>query len=433
MRIVPERVRQHWNDLWETLWFLPALISVAGSALAIAMLRLDAAYPRGNERLWFLYTGDADSARDLVAALLSGMITMTALAVSITMVVLTLAAGQLGPRLIRKFISDRVTQGVLGLFIATILYLLIVLRTIHGDFGVPHAAVTLGSTLAGASLFVLLFFVHKLARSTNSDSVVEAVADDLQRGITARLREGEPDTPPAPAAPEDAAWISSGASGYVQAIDLDELVGAAQEAEAVLHVLVRPGHFVLAEARCVAAAPAKACSDALRDRVRAAFVVGKQRTPGQDLEYDVRQLVEIALRALSPGINDPFTAIAVIDHLSAGLARIFALALEPALVKDARGAVRVVRSVSDYAGLVGAAFDQIRESAGGKPSILIRLSEALERLAVEARSPEQRAALLDQIEKVWRAGQRSIGEGRDLEDLARRHRAALSRLGGEGP
>ncbi len=428
MRIAPERIRQHWNALWDTLWFVPALVSVAGCGLALALLRADATEPEAGGRLWFLYTGDAGSARDLVGALLSGIITMTSLAVSITMVVLTLAAGQLGPRLIRKFMSDRTTQVVLGLFIATILYLLIVLRTISGQSGVPHLAVTAGSALAGLSMFVLLFFIHKLARSTNSDSVVEAVADDLRGGIAARMPEGPPTAPPAVTPPDNAAWASPGESGYIQAIDFGLLARTASDADAVLHLTVRPGHFVLADAACVAVAPSGACSDALRDRVRAAIVIGPQRTPAQDLEYDMRQLVEIALRALSPGINDPYTAIAVIDHLSAALARIFARALEPAEFKDDSGVVRVIRSVSNYAGLADAAFDQIREAGSDKPSILIRLSEALERLGPEARSAEQRQALFDQIEKVWRAGQRSIAEGRDLDDLERRYRMARERI-----
>ncbi|NYZ11434.1 DUF2254 domain-containing protein [Azospirillum sp. RWY-5-1] len=423
------RLRHTWMFVRTSLWFVPVLMGAVAVMFAVLMVDSDFGLPDGVTEFWLIYSGDADSARELMSALLSGMITMTSLVVSITMVVLTLAAGQIGPRLIRTFIQDRVTQGVLGLFLADILYLLVVFRTIDGTqaTGVPHLAVTIGTALTMLCLFVLLFFIHKLARSIIYDNVVQVVAAELDHCVR-RLLPERPGVCPTPPPERDPGWVALAQDGYVQEIDTDALVDAARRAGAILRLHARPGHYVLSRGEHVAVEPASTRSPDLVTAVRGAFIIGSERTPTQDLEFGIRQLVEMSTRALSPGINDVFTALAVIDSLSSSLGHIFERGLEPSVLCDADGRIRVVRSVSDYDGMVGAAFDQIRQTGAGKPAVLIRLADSIARLAPYVRNDGQRRPLLEQLDMIAIAAEQTVSIPRDHGALKLRCAEARRRL-----
>jgi len=427
---VKGRLRYYWMFLRESLWFVPLLMSLAAVALAVLLVTRGPVLPDGAAELWLVYSGDPESARQLMGALLSGIITMTSLVVSITVVVLTLAAGQLGPRLVRNFIGDPQTQAVLGLFVATILYLLVVFRSIGtpSDNAIPHFAITVGTALSALCLFVLLFFVHKLARSIMYDNAVRDVSHQLRASIDLLLPENADAGKMPPPVPEDAVWFGLGEDGYVQAVDFDMLVRKACEADAVLWLDVRPGHFALVRGRHLAVHPPEACDEAFRRSIRQAFIVGTERTPTQDLEYGIRQLVEMSLRALSPGINDVYTALTVIDMLSSALSRIFERPLQVAVLCDKTGALRVVRNVTDHDGLVRAAFDQIRQAGATMPAVLIRVAEALEALAPYVSDEPRRQPLLAQIALIEAAGERSDFLDRDREALRVRCRSARDSL-----
>lgn len=390
------------------LWIIPALISLAALLLAYAVLAHGSvlSQPRGTH-LWWIYSGDAGTARGLLSSLLSGLMTMTSLVVSMTFVILTLAANQLGPRLIGTFMADRQIQAVLGLFLGTILYTLIVLRSLDerlGPDGVPHLAITVASGLTVACLFALLFYVHKIARSIIADTVVERVGRDLRQTVRATLSEkGDgSDRDPPPLAPS-AGSVSLDRSGYIQTIDYEALIEAARRAGAVLRVEVRAGHFVLKQGRHVGVHAAMPPDEAAA-AIRSAFVIGSERSPAQDLEYAIRQLVEIALRALSPGINDPFTAIAVLDRLGAALEDVVSRPPQPAVLRDGDGAVRVVADRSTTGGLLDAAFDLIRQAGSGHPAVLIRMADVFGQLAPALRADARAAVLghLDRLEETAR-------------------------------
>lgn len=426
---------QRWREaVRSSLWFVPAMMGAAGAALAVLLLSSDFGLPDDRAEFWLLYAGDAGSARELLSALLSGMITMTSLVVSITMVVLTLAAGQIGPRLIRTFIQDRTTQAVLGLFLADIIYLLIVFRTIDGEGtdGVHHLAVTVGTGLTTFCLFVLLFFVHTLARSIIYDNVVRNVAAELHDTALRLLPEPQEACSRPPGLGDDFSWVTLGADGYVQTVDFQALIEAGREADAVIRLDIRPGHYVLSRGEHVAVHPARARTEDLCRRIRAAFVLGPERTPVQDIEFGISQLVEMATRALSPGINDVFTALAVIDNLASSLAFIFARGLEAPAGLDGNGTVRLVRTVPDYESMIGAAFDQIRQSGSGNPAILVRLADSIAALGPHLRDDDQRAALLEQLAMIEEAGERNIAVSRDLRILGGRCARARSRLESRG-
>lgn len=423
------RLHHTWMFIRSSLWFVPVLMGTVAVALAILLVRNGDGLPDSVTEFWLIYSGDADSARELLAALLSGMISMTSLVVSITMVVLTLAAGQIGPRLIRTFIQDRVTQAVLGLFLADILYLLVVFRTIGGlkSGGVPHLAVTVGTALTTLCLFVLLYYIHRLARSIIYDNVVQVVARELHHSAE-RLLPDKPGVCPDPPPETTSAWVALGSDGYIQEIDTDALVKALQGAGAIVRLHVRPGHYVMQRGEHVAIEPAEACTPEMVDAVRGTFIIGSERTPSQDLEFGIRQLVEMSTRALSPGINDVFTALAVIDSLSSSVGHIFERGLEPPVLCDGEGRIRVVRNVTDYEGIVGAAFDQIRQAGVANASVLIRLADAIARLAPYVRIEGQRRPLLEQLDMILSVADDTISMARDRAILKDRCNEARQRL-----
>jgi uncharacterized membrane protein len=400
------RVRNILALLRGQLWIIPLLLSALALALAFWLLTggadLLADLDGGH---WWLYSGDASTARGLLSSLLSGLMTMTSLIVSVTFVILTLAANQLGPRLISTFMADRQIQTVLGLFLGTILYVLVVLRSLDetlGPEGVPHIAVTIGSVLTIVCLFALLFYVHKVARSIIADNIVAQVAEDLHSNIRDMLPDGanaaEPSLPDL--LQPRAGAVSLDRTGYIQVIDYDALVALACREQALLQVKVRAGHFVLRNGEHVVVHAEQPLRLEAIKAVQSAFVVGTERSPAQDLEYSLRQLVEIALRALSPGINDPFTAIAVINQLAAALEEVFQRSLQPAVWYDKGGAVRLIAQRSDIPGLADAAFDAIRQAASTMPAMLIRMADVLGQLAPSLRSEVMRETVTGHLGKL---------------------------------
>ena len=422
-----------WNFLFwlnGRLWLIPAVMSIAALGLAYVLLGPGIEVLDDLTETWWLYSGDAGTARDLLSTLLAGMITMTSLVVSITVVVLSLAANQLGPRLIYNFIEDRRIQAVIGLFVATILYTLLALRTIGDDLGegaaVPHVAVTVASVLTIACLFALLYHVNLIAHSIVSDTIVRDVANSLDR-VVARL----PQDPQQAA--EDAAEISwrhrcstsLGVSGYVQVIQYDELKKLAEKHDLQIVLHIRAGHFVLRDTDHFEVRSHEPVPDEVLGEISNSVIVGTGRTPTQDLEYSMRQLVEIAMRALSPSLNDPFTALAVVNRLAAALEIVSRRHLPAREYRDGEGRLRVIADASDFEGLVDVAFNQIRQAAASSPSVLIGLARRLSDLLEVAATSEQKQAITKHLNMLERAAH-AIPEPNDREDLRSVIEAALS-------
>jgi uncharacterized membrane protein len=409
------RLSMIWNRLVNGLWALPMLM-VAGAAL-LAVLAVSLFIDPVANVPWWLYSGDAKAASGFLANLLTAMITMATLAISITMVVLTLAAQSLGPRLIDIFMGDTRTKLVLGLFIGTVVYLLIVLRSVVGDTdSVPNLAVTIGTGLVIVSVIVLLFFVHHLARSIVSDTIIRRVGDLLDGWIEDRFPEEATDRSDAPdnlaALAADGKAIAATATGYIQAIDHDAIIKAACQAVGTVELEVRPGHFVLAGDAIGRVTPEDSMNDPLEKSITEAIVIGASRTPIQDIEYPIRQLVEIALRALSPGVNDPFTAIAVIDRLAGSIAAIMTRGEPQSVWRDENDVIRLLLPTTSFDGILDAAFNQIRQAGAGKPAILICLVDRLGQLLGQA-NDQQAKPILRHIERARATVEESVRDDSD--------------------
>lgn len=410
-----------WDGIRSSLWALPFAMVVAAAALAYGALHIDLSSAAGGWA-WFLFSGSSSQAPEFLSSLVGAMITMATLAISITMVVLTLAAQQLGPRLIRSFMADRRTQGALGLFVATVVYLLLILRsTYDAAASVANLAVTLGTTLVLLSVATLLLFVHHLARSIIADNVVDRVGAQLDADINRLLPEQDADRPEPP--PEcdfktdlATATVDLIHGGYVQAVDFAAIARAARETHAVVELAIRPGQHAVPGGIIARVSPQMAARGPLAKAIQSAVLVGRERTAVQDLEYSVHQLVEIALRALSPGINDPYTAIAAIDRLTLSLRTAMSRGEAQTIWRDDDKITRLVAPSSGFAGVTDAAFNQIRQLSGGMPAVLIRIADNIGQL-LRLANDAQRPVLEKHLRLVVNAGGRSIPDEDDRNDL----------------
>jgi uncharacterized membrane protein len=347
--------------------------------------------------------------------------------VSITMVVLTLAAQQLGPRLIRSFMADRRTQATLGLFVATVVYLLLVLRSVYGGTeSVPNLAVTGGTVLVLLCLVALLVFVHHLARSIIADNTIDRVGNALDDDVARLLPESDLETPDPPAKTprENGAPFMLQHGGYIETVYYGGIVDIATSANAVIELSFKPGRHVIEGGTFAWVAPAEAATASMGEQLEACLQLGGERASIQDLETSIRQLVEVALRALSPSISDPFTAMAVVDRLTTSLAKIMGRGQPQCVWTDDEGKVRLVAPRSTFADILQEAFRQIRQHAQDQPAVLIRLVESLGQLLAQA-NPAQRPALEKEIEIVVETGRRNIAQREDLATLEERAKIAL--------
>ncbi len=430
------RLTHGWEALRSSYWFVPALMALGAGALAFGMVALDGRVgSEAVESLGWIYTGGPEGARGVLSTIAGSMITVAGVTFSVLVVALSLAASQFGPRVLGSFMRDAGNQFVLGAFVGTFLYCLLVLRTVRGgeEAGrfVPHLAVTLGVAMAVLGVGVLIYFVHHAAVSIQVTSVIAALAEDLDAGVE-RLFPGEAEAvAPAGAMPAPSASVDARRDGYVQAIDFSRLVELAGGCSATLRLEPRIGSFVARGDTLAWVHPPGAASE-LGDDVRGAFVLGSRRTPSQDVEFSVQQLVDVAVRALSPGINDPFTAAACVDRLGAALARVAERPDARGVHRDGRDTVRVLADPVGFEGLAEAAFSPIRQYAGGSEVVLLRLLDALARIARHVRGEDRRESVRDHAARVLATAGRHLEHAADRAAVAERHRTvekALRRSG----
>jgi uncharacterized membrane protein len=338
--------------------------------------------------------------------------------------------------MLRNFIRDRSTQLTLGTFVATFVYAVLVLGSIgvesHGDF-VPHISVTVTLGLMVADLAVLIYFIHHTATSIQLPQVIASIAADLAVAIREQgSGNTEPHDKAGPAAAELVARAEAGGaallapvSGYVQFIRHQNLVRLATEADAVINLEHRPGHFVVQGHRFASVWPPEAAPH-IRQALGRAHVVGPHRTLSQDVSFGIDQLVEIALRALSAAINDTFTVLTCVDWLGESLCKIVAQWHPARVHRDERGFIRVIAPEPSYDRLMQRSFEKLRQSSLGQPAVMIRLLDALARIMAETASPAQRRVLLEQAAMINRGCERSVPEAADRADIQRRYEAVLT-------
>ncbi len=364
-------------------------------ALSFALINIDARINADAVRnIDWLYTFGPEGARAILSAIASSMITVAGLTFSITMLTLQLASSQFGPRLLRNFMRDRGNQLVLGTYIATFVYCLLVLRTVRGTeeaHFVPHIAVAVGVMLALASIAVLIYFIHHVANAIRIETLLKELAAETRSSID-RLypqRIGHDPAPsdqvaPHPQFPSDFERrmhaVYSEQSGYVQRVDSDALMKLATKHDLTVKTHAPPGYFVWGSHALLSAYPAEAVTKDAAVQLRSAFVIGAERTPEQDLEFSIRRIVEIAQRALSPGINDPTTAIYCIDRLGEAFGCLAERETPSPLRMDDEGRLRVLAETTDPGKLARKAFSAVARYGKGDSDVCDKLRETLDAL-----------------------------------------------------
>jgi uncharacterized membrane protein len=431
-------------------------MAVLAAAAALGSVALDHAI--GNEwvrDLGWVWAGSADGARSVLSVVAGSVMTVVSIVFSITITALAQTSSHFGPRVLRNFTSDRGNQFVLGTFIATFVYCLLVLRTVRSieeSSFVPYLSVNIGVVLALASLAVLIFFIHHISQSIQAENLIAEVGTDFQHALPVLFpdRIGQ-ESERADAAqeeqcqrescqPSEQAWqearvIAASGNGYVQRIDDERLMQLACQHDLILRLVRRPGDFVAQNSPLLGVLPPSRVVDEVERQLRGCFSLGTHRTPHQDAGYPLQQLVEIAAHALSPGINEPFTALTCIDWLGASLRGVAEREIPSPLRRDESGQLRVLARPLSFSELAATAFDQIRLYGAQNPDVVARLLDTIAELASHLHRDEDRLTLArharligqdadvianeadrQRIQQCLEQALRALAAGRDLHD-----------------
>jgi uncharacterized membrane protein len=428
-------VESDWRDeaLRTNLWLIPAIEGAAAVALFAVTLSIDHAAFHGELRLpsWVI-SGSPDAARQILSSLAGALITVVGVVFSIMIVTLTLASTQFGPRMLRTFIRDRGTQLTLGTFVATFFYAMLALISIGATF-VPHLSVTVALALTAIDLGVLIYFIHHTATAIQLPEVIASVARDLAGAIDAEkaLSAGDADLVNGPSAgvlqarlDRAGRVVTAPVSGYLLFVRHATLVRIAAESDAVIRLHYRPGHF-LTQGHPVATVWPPEAAGAIGRRLEDVHITGPLRTLSQDIAFGIDQLVEIAIRALSPAVNDTFTALTCIDWLGDSLCKIAVDWHPHTCHRDRGGVIRLITVPVSYERLVQRSFEKVRQAADGMPAVLIRQLDALAKVMAVA-PPARSQVLLDQAAMIQRVSQRTVPEPADQADITVRYEALLA-------
>jgi uncharacterized membrane protein len=380
---------------------LPAIGTLLCAVLAVALVRIDSRLQAENGTLQdvFLFGGGAEGARGVLSAIAGSIVTVTGTIFSIVIVALQLASGQFTPRVMRHFTGDRINQSVLAAMIATFTYCLLVLRTVRsadderGAF-VPALSITVAILLALVCVGGLILFIHHAAKQLQVPFILQRAAKDTRRLIDETFSEvGSRAAPDVSLPGSEPGIVRARGGGYLQDIDLDQLRGIARDRDLTIHVLHPFGTGVLTNMPLahVWRSGGPVTGDDLRG-IRDTMVVGIERTLHHDVTFGFRQIADIAVKALSPGINDPTTATQALDTLTDLLVRAGNRG-HPETVTWADGRPVIVRETVTFARLVDVAFTQIRHYGADDVVVMTHLLDGLGRVAELV--PDRNRAILD--------------------------------------
>lgn len=429
------RLRHWWHETRSSFWFVPAVIVLGAVGLATGLIALDATVELHVDKRWPLVFGaGAAGSRGLLTAVASSMITVAGVVFSITIVALSLTSSQYTSRILRNFMRDRMNQVVLGVFVGIFAYCLVVLRTIRGgDEGafVPSLAVLGGLALAFVGIAVLIHFIHHISLSIQASNIIAAAAEEtigaLDHLFPKELGDNSDDDLDVvtAAALVELTWtaVAAQSTGYIESVDGDALLALAQKHETILRMERGIGDFVAEGVPLVSVAGSGVLDEEIVTQLNGGYVIGRQRTVQQDVGFGIRQIVDIGMKALSPGVNDTTTAVMCVDYLGAILARLAARGIASRHRFD-QGELRLIARGPSFKSLLAEAFDQIRQNAVGNVAVLTRQLQTLETIASQTANVRRRQALRQQADLITAVAERTIPSPHDVAGI----RTCLSRL-----
>jgi len=423
-----------WQRAHSSLWFIPALFVLSAAVMSAVALKVDAELGAVGASGWWLFTGSASGARTVLSVIAGSLITVIAVAFSVTIIAIQQASTQFTPRVLRNFTRDRGNQIVLGTYIATFAYSLLVLRRVReasadGEGFVPSVAISTAMLLALVSLALLVYFIHHISESLQVSSLLSSIRRELDRELirmfpaTLGQDEGEPADFDASLAEWAAERVGHEATavcddeGYLRRIDEEELTAVVADGTRFVSIDVQIGQYVRPGDVLVRAWSDQPLGDDFTERARGAFQLDRNRSLQQDPLFGIRQIVDIGVKALSPGINDPTTAEQALDQLGGALT-VLASRSMPSPMRVLANSARVLFRTPTFADYVDASFAQIRRAARSNLHVSQYLINILRMLLVQS-SSSRASSLRHQIEEVM--------VGFDGEGLTDSERGALSR------
>jgi len=430
------QLRALWWKISQSLWFLPTIMVLVAVILAVGLVDAEVYVQIKLGDYWPRVFGvGPDGARGMLTAIASSMITVAGVVFSVTIVALSLAASQYSPRVLRTFSSDRPTQLVLGVFVAIFVYCLVVLRTIRGgddNSYVPSLAVLGGLILALIGTGFLIFFIHHMAASIQPSAILSRISDATLTAIQVLFPEdlGAPAEDEETLAPaSDAVWttVSAPVTGYLISVSDSGLLEFAKVSGRVVRMEAGIGEFVIEGRPLASLSGSRTVSREDAEQLAKNYSFDRQRTLEQDATFGLQQIVDIAVKALSPGVNDASTAVLCIDRITQILACLAVRRIETPF-RASEGELRVVARGPSFSDLVHVAYGALRSEARGNAMVLMRLVWSLEELAAVTTDTSRRRVLADQAERTLRHIQQQEPPSAELNEVQERARALAKSL-----
>jgi len=392
-------LRQVAHDVDASLLFRPALVTAALAGLAFLVIGLDLPEPSAGS--WArIFVVEPAAAQSVLSVIAGSMMSVVSIVYAVLLMALTMASMQFSPRILGGFMKDRVSQTTLGVFIGSFVYCLVIMRAITTEPAwVPPYAVTVAMLLVLCALAMLAYFIHHIASGIQANNIVDRIARETRAAMDDMAREAAAYRGvEAPAADDDVVEVPARAVGYTQLVDHEGLLELAARHDLVIEVVHPPGDFVARGVPLARVSPSRRVSPAVAEAIAGAFDIGAVRTLQQDVLFGFRQIVDIALKAISPAINDPSTAATCIDHLGALLAELLRQPPLPAAIAGPQGRGRVTLHPPCFDEALTLVTKQLRQYGRGDMSVAVRLLGALEQAALAAREAAQRRAISEQAE-----------------------------------
>lgn len=429
-----------WHRTYTSFWFIPFIMSLVGVFLPYLTVQYDLQLRESffaRSLAWLNFT-NRDVAHQLLSTIISSIINVISITFSLTMVVLTMAASQFGPQVLRNFMEDTATKFVLGTFVSTFLYCLLTLRilgSIDASAPVPFVTVALALLFTIFSVGVLVFFIHHISQSVQVDIIIKNLSEELLEAIEklfpSKIGESADDKP------EAINWMPDGepvvvtapVGGYIQSISGDDMVSTAADHDCVIEVLAKPGDFVVPGGKLAYLHHDGELTPDEIEKLGRLFVIGARRTPIQDIQYTLEKISEIALRALSPGVNEPFVAIKCVDYLSLAMSTLTNREAPASRRSDKDGKLRVVVSPILFDSVLKEAFDPIVHYARSDYSVMQSVIAAIDAIWQQNDNPDHAEVLskfLDSLGTVIEERDWDASQGTRLQALLRGVKAANS-------
>jgi uncharacterized membrane protein len=431
-------------------WFIPAVMCILALFLSLVTIKLDEEVgPETILTLKLFYVDSPEGARALLSTVASSMITVAGVVFSLTMVVLSLTSQQYGPLILSHFLRDRGNQLVLGIFTATFIYCLLILRTVRGvesNIFIPHISVLTGLGLSIISLFFLIYFIHHVSESIQSISIINRIKEELFEAIDEIFPAKLGHEPPQAVNmnelqqlenrfTEEGLAIKASEGGYLQMIDDEALMQIACDHDVVMQLISYPGRFVIKGQALVRVIAPSSGDKTLHKAIQDTFILGGHRTQTQDVEFIFTQLAAIAVRALSPAINDPYTATMCIDRLSEALCHLLSRRIPSIYRYDDHGKLRVVADPKGFEDLFSTAFDRIRHYGSTDFKITLRLLQTIPTISMYAESPIHRRFLRDYATLIYEESQSALTSEREHQQVNQMYKDAQEafQIGDDSP